>query len=237
MCQHILTTTGRWQPLGGEVIAFERDVRVCNRMPYIDLCEHAEGLVMLETVEKNMEMFTKKEIEKAQLARVVQRRCAHPTDEHMKEIVSQQSLKNIPIRTSDIANTKALFGTSVSGLKYVGGTRIHKPLSAYTSCWVQTSYVNTRFNRGMVLGFFEAHLFFEDEDVVSARRKWLISPSFCRAPASSTHQKVNQMHDKIYPHKYGFMVIILQSPSKLPANSHQRRHNNNNGHTREDLRL
>ena len=42
-------------------------------MPYIDLREHAEGLVMLETVEKNMEIFTKREIEKAQLARVVQR--------------------------------------------------------------------------------------------------------------------------------------------------------------------
>ena len=35
--------------------------------------DHAEGLVMLEAVEKNMEMFTKREIEKAQLARVVQR--------------------------------------------------------------------------------------------------------------------------------------------------------------------
>ena len=52
---------------------------------YIDLREHAEGLVMLETVEKNMEMFTKKEIERAQLARVVQRRCAHPTEEHLKQ--------------------------------------------------------------------------------------------------------------------------------------------------------
>ena len=58
-------------------------------MPYIGFREHTEGLVILETVEKNMEMFTKKEIEKAQLARVVQRRCAHPTDEYMKKIVSQ----------------------------------------------------------------------------------------------------------------------------------------------------
>ena len=72
---------------------------------------------MLETMEKNMEMFTKREIEKLQLARVVQRRCAYPTDEHMKQIVSQQSLKNIPIRTSDIANAKTLFDPSVPGLK------------------------------------------------------------------------------------------------------------------------
>ena len=75
-------------------------------MPYIDLREHAEGLVMLETAEKNMERFAKKEIERAQLARAVQRRIEHPTDEHMKNIVSQQSLKNTPIRISDIANDK-----------------------------------------------------------------------------------------------------------------------------------
>ena len=72
---------------------------------------------MLETVEENTEMFTKKEIEKAQLARVVQRRCAHPTDEHMKEIVSQRSLKNNPVSIPDIANAKSLHGPSVAGLK------------------------------------------------------------------------------------------------------------------------
>ena len=78
----------------GEVIVFKRDIGICNRMSYIDLREHAEGLVMLETGEKNMEMFTKKEIERAQLARVVQRRTGHPTDEHMNQIISQRSLKS-----------------------------------------------------------------------------------------------------------------------------------------------
>ena len=48
----------------GEVIVFVRDTGMCDRMPYIDLRE--EGLVMLETVEKNIEMFTKKEIERVQ---------------------------------------------------------------------------------------------------------------------------------------------------------------------------
>ena len=55
----------------GKIIVFKRGVGICNRMPYIDLREHVEGLVMPETAEKNMEMFTKKEIEHAQLARVV----------------------------------------------------------------------------------------------------------------------------------------------------------------------
>ena len=64
-------TDGEWKVTTprGEVIVFKRGVRVCNRMPYIDLREHAEGLVMLETMKKNMEMFTPKEIERAKLAR------------------------------------------------------------------------------------------------------------------------------------------------------------------------
>ena len=47
-------TAGDWKVTTpqGEIIVFKRDVRVCNRMPIIDLREHAEGLVMLETVEK-----------------------------------------------------------------------------------------------------------------------------------------------------------------------------------------
>ena len=83
----------------------------------MDLRVRAEGLVVLETAEKNMEIFTKKEIECAKLARAVQRRIGHHADKHMKNIVSQRSLKNIPIIISDIANTEALFGTSVPGLK------------------------------------------------------------------------------------------------------------------------
>ena len=55
----------------GEVIVFKCDAGIYNRLLYIDLREHAEGLVMLETVEKNIEMFTKREIERAQLADVL----------------------------------------------------------------------------------------------------------------------------------------------------------------------
>ena len=86
-------------------------------MPYIDLRDHAECLVILETVEKNMEMFTKKEIERARLSRAVQVQIGHPTDEHMKNIVSQQSLKNTPIRSTDVANAGVVFGLSAAGLK------------------------------------------------------------------------------------------------------------------------
>ena len=62
-------------------------------------------------------MFTKREIEKAQAARAAQRQMGHPKDKHFRQIVSQQSLKNLPFSTTDITNAKALLGISVSGLK------------------------------------------------------------------------------------------------------------------------
>ena len=77
---------------------FKRDVGVCKGMPYIDLREQDAGLVMIETVQKNLETFTKKEIERAELSRAVQQQIGHPTCRHLKEIASQQSMRNIPIR-------------------------------------------------------------------------------------------------------------------------------------------
>ena len=148
-------TDGEWKVTTpwGEVIVLKRDVGICNRMPYIDLREHAEGLVMLETGEKNMEIFTKKEIEHAQLAHVVPRRCAHTTDKYLKQIVSKRSLKNIPIRTSDIGNAKTLFGTSVSGLKgRTGGFPVDKvsiPAEFYRSNKFVTIAADVMFVSGV----------------------------------------------------------------------------------------
>ena len=49
-------TDGKWKVTTprGEVIVFKHDIRIYNRMSYIDLREHAEGLVMLETGERTL---------------------------------------------------------------------------------------------------------------------------------------------------------------------------------------
>jgi hypothetical protein len=101
----------------GAVIVFKRDTGVCKGMSYIDLREHQEGHIMLETVQKNMEGYTKREIEKAELSRTVQQRIGHPTSEYLKQIVSQRSLKNVPISSTDVANARSMFGPSVAGAK------------------------------------------------------------------------------------------------------------------------
>ena len=86
-----------------EIIVFKRDIGICKGVPYIDLHEHAQGLVMIETVAKNMEMFTKNEIERAELVCAVHRQIVHLTDKHLRNILSQKIAKNIPFRSPDIA--------------------------------------------------------------------------------------------------------------------------------------
>ena len=101
----------------GKVIVIKRDTRVCKGMPYIDLRTQHEGHVMIETAKNNIKGFTKKEVERAKLSRVVQRRIGRPTSEHLKEIVSQPGITYVPFRASDVANTKAMFGPQIPGLK------------------------------------------------------------------------------------------------------------------------
>ena len=79
---------------------------------------------------------------------------------------------------------------------------------------MQTSYVKhhfyTQFNLWIVLGISGTHLIFYHEDVVSARRKWQIYPLFQRALTSFTHQKVNQMCDKICSHMSSLASALLR---------------------------
>ena len=101
----------------GKVIVFKRNTSVCKGMPYIDLRKQHKGNVIIETVKKNIVGFTKMEVEKAKLSRVVQQRIGHPTCNHRKEIVSQPGITNVPTRSSDIANAKAIFGPQIPDLK------------------------------------------------------------------------------------------------------------------------
>ena len=73
-------TDGDWVVLtpDGKRIVFKRDTGMCKGMPYIDLRTHKLGVALVETVRKNFSVFTKREIEKAKLSRVVQSIIGHP---------------------------------------------------------------------------------------------------------------------------------------------------------------
>ena len=51
---------------------FKCDTGVCKGMPHISLHTQHKGNIMIETVKKNIAGFTKKEVERAKLSRVVQ---------------------------------------------------------------------------------------------------------------------------------------------------------------------
>ena len=93
-------TTRDWlvtTPQGTELV-FKRDTGLCDRMPCIDLREHREGVIMLETVRKYFEGYTKRNAKKAILARKAQTMVAHPPDEKFKQIVSHGNLRNCNVK-------------------------------------------------------------------------------------------------------------------------------------------
>ena len=80
---------------------------------------------MIETVCKNFEGFTKKQIKQAMLARQVQAMMAHPTDEELHKMVSSKTVKELPVQPNDVSNAVHVFGRSRSGIR--GKTTMKKP--------------------------------------------------------------------------------------------------------------
>ena len=79
--------------LEGKEIVFKQKTGLCDRMPCIDLCEHREGVIMLETVQKNFKGYTKRHAKKAILACKAQAMVAHPPDEKFKQTESHENLE------------------------------------------------------------------------------------------------------------------------------------------------
>ena len=62
-------------------------------MPYIDLRDYEQGLVLIETVCKNMGGFTHEEIEGAKLSRQTQGRVGNPPDAVFKQLIGTKELE------------------------------------------------------------------------------------------------------------------------------------------------
>ena len=72
---------------------------------------------MLETVWKNFEGFTKKQVKKAILAREAQAMVAYPPDEKFKQMINHESTKNCNVKVEDINNARTFFGPNRARLK------------------------------------------------------------------------------------------------------------------------
>ena len=108
----------------GKYTTFTRDKGVCTGMPYIDLREQKEGLVMIETAYKNTGGNSTEQIKGAQLARVAQGCAGHPPDGVLKKTVRDDIPKNMPIGLDNVADALVIYGPPVSRLK--GAKKIEK---------------------------------------------------------------------------------------------------------------
>ena len=61
---------------------------MCEGMPYPDISENHEALVLVQTVRDNFGKFTERQVQRAVASREMQARMAHPTDETFKQMVS-----------------------------------------------------------------------------------------------------------------------------------------------------
>ena len=98
-------------------ITFKRDKGLCTGMPCIDLREHKEGLVMIETFCKNMGGHTPEQIKGFQLAREAQGCVVHPSDGVFKQMFSDNIPENMPISLNNVSDALAIYGPSISRLK------------------------------------------------------------------------------------------------------------------------
>ena len=86
-------------------------------MPYLEIRENHDTLVLIQTVREKFGLFTEKQAEKAIVARDMQARLAHPTDDKFKQMVSSKSLKNCSIVADDVTNARSIFGPNLPGLR------------------------------------------------------------------------------------------------------------------------
>ena len=76
----------------GKCLLFKSGTGLCVGMPYMDIRENHEALVLIQTVCENFGKFTECQVYRAIAARDMQARMVHPTDESFKQMVSGNPL-------------------------------------------------------------------------------------------------------------------------------------------------
>ena len=89
---------------------------------------------MLQNFRINYEGYTKKEIEADILARKVQDRVGHPSDDDFKDMVREKLFGNFPVKLEHITNANNIFVANVSGTRR---TFVRTKLT-----WVEREYIS-----------------------------------------------------------------------------------------------
>jgi hypothetical protein len=98
-------------------------------MPYIDL-KGVDGEVALDfvqTVQGNMEGFTRREIDEARAAQEAQAMVGHPTDRDFLGMVRANYILNCPVKEAAVKKAHQIFGPDLAGVR---GRTVRRPPDA-----------------------------------------------------------------------------------------------------------
>jgi hypothetical protein len=119
-----------------------------NRLPDIEFKMHESGLhywdptndttkasvntktrklTFVETVEDRKELYSKRQVKLAEIARAGLHNAAFPSDQDFRLLVQNGHISNSPIRVDDVDRAKHIHGKDVGLLK--GKTTKHKPMA------------------------------------------------------------------------------------------------------------
>jgi hypothetical protein len=76
-----------------------------------------EHTMLVETVRRNFEGFTKNEVLRAKQARRAQAMMGNPSEKDYKGVVSNHLISNCPITVNDITNSRAIHGPALANVR------------------------------------------------------------------------------------------------------------------------
>jgi hypothetical protein len=112
-------TGGNWiitTPQGKNITFHHEPDSVCRGFPYLDMRSEL-AVAMVQTIRKCYEGFTQRKVRNAIFACKAQAMTGHPSDAQFQAMVSNNSIKNCPIRPTHISNAHSIFGLSITGVQ------------------------------------------------------------------------------------------------------------------------
>jgi hypothetical protein len=113
-------------------------------MPHLDLREFEAEAVLsfapkaalsfMQTVQGNMEGFTRRKVKEAQEACKVQVTLRHPTDRNFLGVVCGSMISYCPVTANTVTNTHQIFGPDLAGIR---GRTVWRPPESVTTNYVQ----------------------------------------------------------------------------------------------------
>ncbi len=101
-------------------------------MPYLDIQEPKTKamLLFIQTVQGNMEGYTRREVEEARTAQEAQAMLGHPTDQEFLGMVRSGMILNCPVTPTAMQNAKRIFGPNLAGVR---GRTVRRPPESVTT--------------------------------------------------------------------------------------------------------